>query len=115
MTDYPYLPFLLAKRIFSCIECNGFAKETLGTFRDCLVGNACEGLDDQDIIQKLTQVLTGSSHFPTRIADVTAVKAELGDAYYVPWYLTCVPDKFPAWFGKVDDRLLRAAAVSSNV
>lgn len=107
MTDNPYPPFLLAKTI-TCTECGENIKELLTKLRDCFVGEACQGLDDEERMRKLMQMLDRTSPYESRMMKIDASRIELGDAYYAPWFLVCHPDRFPGWFGHVDERMARA-------
>lgn len=114
MTDNAYPPFLLAK-IIACTECGEASKETLRKLGDCFSGEACKGLDNDQLIRNVMQILDRSVHFAGRISDVETAKRHLGEAYYLPWYTECYPDKFPGWFGKIDDRLFEEGGSPSLV
>jgi hypothetical protein len=106
MTDNPYPPFLLAKTI-ACIECGEAGHQLFKELGGYFVGDACRGLVDEELIRKLMQILDRSLPHQARMMEINAAKAQLGDAYYIPWYLDCHPDRFPGWFGKVDALLLQ--------
>lgn len=113
MTDNPYLPFLLAKTM-ACTECGEDGTRLMTTLRDCFADGACREPGDEQFAAKLLQIVDRSSHHADRIVDIRSAKRRLGDAYYVPWYIICHPDRFPAWFGETDGRLIRDTATRSE-
>lgn len=113
MTDNSYLPFLLAKTI-SCTECGEEGKQILTALHDCFIEGACRGLNYEELMAKLLQIMDRSYHHIDRIVDVSKAKKRLGDAYYVPWYIECYPGRFPAWFGEMDERLATSIIIGSS-
>lgn len=105
MTDNPYPPFLLAKTI-ACTECGEANHRLFRGLRECFAGEACSELDDEELMQKLLQMLDRSKPFHSRMKDIGAANSELGDAYYIPRYMQCYPNAFPGWIGGIDQRLL---------
>lgn len=103
MTDSLYPPFSIAKFI-ACTECGEQSTITVRKLYDCFVGDACRGMNNKERLRKLTSILDRSAVFAGRVMDLDAVKRDIGEAYYVPWYVECHPDRFPTWFGELDWR-----------
>ena len=74
--------------------------------RDCFVGGECEGLNGEELVKRLMQMMDHSTGFKARLKDIDMVKQEMGDAYYMPWFVECYPDAFPSWSGEADPRVL---------
>lgn len=108
MTDSLYPPFSIAK-VIACTECGEQSKITVRQLYDCFVGDACRGMGNEERLRKLTTILDRSVVFAGRVMDLDAVKRDIGEAYYVPWYVKCHPDRFPTWFDELDWRNVGAA------
>lgn len=107
MTDNPYPPFTLIKMI-TCTECGDDSQQLFRKLRDCFEGSACTGLDDEAVIKKLMRMLDRSpqDNNPRLVNVGPTTQGNLGEAYYVPWYVKCHPERYPGWYGKVDGRLM---------
>lgn len=108
MTDSPYLPFMLAKTI-ACTECDESSLHLFKELRGCFGGETCPDNGNEEVFMAtLMSILDRAATFKDRLMDVEAAKNHLGEAYFVPWFIECFPDRFPAWFGKTDKRVVVA-------
>lgn len=99
MTDNAYLPFILAKLI-ACTECGNELERLLqqlaGYFRK----------DDRstDSMVALGEQFDSSTPSDSRFQKVVNVRADLGAAYYVPWFMQCNVHRYASWYGELDSR-----------
>ena len=78
----------------------------IGKLGDCILGKPFQNLTVEQFICKFEKILNRSATRTARITDANKVKAEIGDAYYVPWYVECHSERFPGWFGEADNRVV---------
>ena len=105
LTENAYPPFSIAK-VIACTECGEQSKVTFKQLSDCFVSDAGQSLTDEELVEKLVVILDRSVYVGGRVVDLESAKAEMGQAYHVPWFMECYPDKYPTWFGKLDRRVL---------
>ena len=104
LTENAYPPFGIAK-VVACTECGEVGNITIHRLRDSFVGKVAQSMTEDELMHKLTAILDRSVYHKDRVVELESVKVGLGQAYYVPWYLKCYPDKYPTWFGKHDGRV----------
>ena len=105
LTDNAYPPFGIAK-VIACTECGEVGKVAINQLHDCFVGESAQGLTDEELMYKINVILDRSVYFKDRIFDLKSIQPGMGEAYYVPWFIGCYPDKYPTWVGKLDSRVL---------
>jgi hypothetical protein len=100
MTDNGLLPFLLAKLI-ACSECADEIRKALKIVAPYFQEK--RKASNSSMIELATKI-DRSLSFRERFRSVHDVQRELGEAYYLPWYLGCNRNRFPSWYGQLDSR-----------
>jgi hypothetical protein len=106
MTDNGLLPFLLAKLI-ACSECADDIGKTLTVLAPYFQEKGIAS-NTTSMMTELSKKLDRSLPLRKRFRKVQEVQTELGGAYYLPWFLACNQDRFPSWYGKLDNRVFAA-------
>ena len=100
MTDNGYLPFILAKLI-ACSECGDSTAQLIEELAPYFDGRQVT----RDALTELDNALDRSVSCRSRFEKIDDIKDVLGEAYYLPWFLECNPQRYPSWYGHVDNRL----------
>lgn len=100
MTDNGLLSFHLAKLI-ACSEC---ADEIMKTLKVVAPYFQEKGIVSNSSMIELAKKIDRSLSLRERFRSVQDVQRELGRAYYLPWFLECNRDRFPSWYGQLDNR-----------
>lgn len=100
MTDNGYLPFIMAKLI-ACTECADSAAKLIRDLATFFDGAQLT----MNTLITLGESVDRSVSYNSRFEKIEAIQEELGEAYYLPWFLQCNQERYPSWYGKVDARL----------
>ncbi|OUM70312.1 glycosyltransferase family 17 protein [Piromyces sp. E2] len=85
LTYYPYIPFLLNKYVV-CTECHPFIVNTTKSMEEI----------HEDVVQYSKRY--------HRWSPLDTVKSSIQDLYFIPWFLKCNPQRFPAFYHNPDPR-----------
>lgn len=87
ISPYPYAPFVMNKALVATER-----------RKMAVTSGSMEELEDYYKNEAVNQ-------FRSRISNVNQVMNRIKDHYYIPWIMKCVPDRYPSFFGKRDQRL----------
>lgn len=94
LTNYA-LPVVNLLKDLTCTECDG-----------SLLGSTVKISTSPDLMQARHYAMESvpGSNWARRMVPVESLSKKEKEAVYVPWYLRCHPELFPAWYGELDPR-----------
>jgi len=118
LTYYNYFPFILQEAL-SCTECHGIGDLNLPGLLRAAEASSASSFDTamKCVFQARTDLQGSLRVLADRLTPLQTVISQdpcYREVMYLPQYLRCNWERFPAWFGRTDPRLLFGSSSSSN-